>query len=156
MDNTINIFLKEREDYINSFNQERISTDLDEYILNETKTFNPKRKVTVNISSNFNIGEDEQEKIKRMIKASYRDDIKELKLYRDNLLRRDFLILLIGILILVIYYLFLDYPVINEIILIVGWITVYESIYSLLFSRTELNIKIRKRKQLINSKIIFK
>ena len=144
MDNTINIFLKEREDYINSFNQERISTDLDEYILNETKTFNPKRKVTVNISSNFNIGEDEQEKIKRMIKA------------RDNLLRRDFLILLIGILILVIYYLFLDYPVINEIILIVGWITVYESIYSLLFSRTELNIKIRKRKQLINSKIIFK
>ena len=65
------------------------------------------------------------------------------------------ILLLIGVLIIIIYFIFKDSPVISEIILIIGWLMICESVGRLVFSRTETKFKIKRRKQIIKSKINF-
>ena len=53
MNHIINIELNKKEDYINKFNNKRISSDLDSYILNEIKTVKLIDKITIEINSNL-------------------------------------------------------------------------------------------------------
>ena len=84
MNHIINIELNKKEDYINKFNNKRISADLDNYILNEAKTVKLTDKITIEIYSKFELTEEEQKDLVSIIRVSYKDDWDELLIY-DNL-----------------------------------------------------------------------
>ena len=51
MNHIINIELNKKEDYINKFNNKRISQDLNNYILEEVKTVELNNKITIHNSN---------------------------------------------------------------------------------------------------------
>lgn len=156
LDNKIEVLLHDRDDYVNIFNNDRISSDLDDYILNETKTIGLKEHIIIEIKSEFDMSDDEKNKLRDMIKLSFYDDIIELNVFEKTLLKKNIIFMIIGVLFILMYFLFNDFIIINELLLIIGWLFVSESIYALIFGSSDNNIKIIKRKQLVNSDIIFK
>ena len=156
MNNKISICLNEKKDYINKFNQNRISQELYEYIINEAKTISLKGKINIEIKINqFTLTDLEKEQLSKIIKLTFEDDINDLIYFDNKLILKDLILLLIGIIITFICFLFKNLPPISEIILILGWLMIWEALDKLLFSRTENKIKIIRRKQLIKSKITF-
>lgn len=156
MNHIINIELNSKEDYINKFNNKRISSDLDSYILNEIKTVKLTDKITIEINSNFDLTKEEQKELVSMIKLSYKDDLDELLLYEKKIMSKAIILLIIGIIILLIYYLSNNLFFISEFILIIGWLMIWEAANGLIFSRTENRIKQVRRKQLIHSHMYFR
>ena len=156
MNNKIEIYLNDKKDHINNFNKNRISTELFDYILEEIKTINIKEKVNINIyTNNFILTDEEKEGLAMMIKKTYEDDANDL-IYIDNVLTfKELIMLLIGVVIIIIYVIFHDSPVISEIILIIGWLIIGEALERLFFSKTEAKHKIKRRNQIIKSKINF-
>lgn len=147
--------LKNKNDYVNKFNNDRISKELNNYLLDECKTIKYNSKINIKVKSEFNITEEEQKKFKEMIKNSYVDDNLELNLTLKRLLVVDLIMFLIGIVFLLFYYLSKNIIIMSEILLIFGWVLIWESTYNLLFSRVENKIKIKKNRQIINGKIDF-
>ncbi len=156
LDNKIEVLLHDRDDYVNIFNNDRISSDLDDYILNETKTIGLKEHIIIEIKSEFDMSDDEKNKLRDMIKLSFYDDIIELNVFEKTLLKKNIIFMIIGVLFILMYFLFNEFIIINELLLIIGWLFVSESIYALIFGSSDNNIKILKRKQLVNSDIYFK
>lgn len=156
MNNIVNIELNNRKDYINKYNKKRISSDLDMYILNETKTVGLKDKIVIEIETKLNLTKEEQKELVAMIKLSYKDDLDELKIYEKKILEKAFILLAIGVVILIAYYLSNNLFFVSEFILIVGWLFIWEAFNGFIFSKTDNIIKQIRRKQLIHSKILFK
>lgn len=147
--------LKNKNDYVNRFNNDRISKELNNYLLDECKTIRHNSKINIKVKNEFNMTEEEQKKFKEMIKNSYVDDNLELNLTLKRLLVVDLIMFLIGIVFLLFYYLSKNIIIMSEILLIFGWVLIWESTYNLLFSRVENKIKIKKNRQIINGKIDF-
>ena len=156
MNHIINIELNKKEDYINKFNNKRISADLDNYILNETKTVKLTDKITIEIYSKFKLTEEEQKDLVAMIKLSYKDDLDELLMYEKKIKSKAIILMLIGVIILLAYYLSNNLFFVSEFILIIGWLMIWEAADGLIFSRTENRVKQTRRRQLMYSHIYFR
>ena len=156
MNYKIEIYLNELNDYKNKYNKNRISSELFDFILEDIKTINEKEKLEINIyTKNFTLSDKEKEELALMIKTTYEDDSNDL-IYIDNVLTfKELVMLLIGIIIIIIYFIFYNSPIISEIILIIGWLIIGEALERLFFTRTEARHKIKRRKQIIKSKINF-
>ena len=156
MNHIINIELNKKEDYINKFNNKRISQDLNNYILEEVKTVELNNKITIEIDPKFKMTEEEQKELVSMIKLSYKDDLEELLKYEKKIITKALILLAIGIIILVTYYLLNNAFFFGEFILIIGWLMIWEAADGLIFSRTENRVKQTRRNQLIHSNIYFR
>ena len=156
MNHIINIELNKKEDYINKFNNKRISADLDNYILNEAKTVKLTDKITIEIDSKFKLTEEEQKELVAMIKLSYKDDLDELLMYEKKIKSKAIILMLIGVIILLAYYLSNNLFFVSEFILIIGWLMIWEAADGLIFSRTENRVKQTRRRQLMYSHIYFR
>ena len=156
MNHIINIEINKKEDYINKFNNKRISADLDNYILNEVKTVKLTDKITIEIDSKSKLTEEERKNLVSMIKLSYKDDLDELLIYEKKIISKAIILMLIGVIILLAYYLSNNLFFVSEFILIIGWLMIWEAAEGLIFSRTENRVKQTRRKQLIHSHIYFR
>ena len=94
LDNKIEVLLHDRDDYVNIFNNDRISSDLDDYILNETKTIGLKEHIIIEIKSEFDMSDDEKNKLRDMIKLSFYDDIIELNVFEKTLLKKNIIFMM--------------------------------------------------------------
>jgi len=156
MNNKIYITLNRKEDYVNKFNDERITMELNNYILDEIRTIDLKEKTEIVVDSKFQMSEDEKNKLKKMIKNNFKDDINETSMYLRKMFLIDTILFFSGIFALLIYIVSNKLLVISEVILIIGWLLIWEGVYNFIFSTLENKIKIARRHQIINSKITFK
>lgn len=156
MNNIIEIELNNKKDYKNKYNDNRISEELKNYILNETKTIELKDRITIEIDTKFEFLEIEQRDLIKMIKLSYKDDLDELIIYERKLNYQSLILLGIGAIILLFYYLSNNLFFVSEFILIIGWLFIWEAADIFLFIRRKNILKQIKRKQLIKSNILFK
>lgn len=156
MNNKIYITLNRKEDYVNKFNDERITMELNNYILDEIRTIDLKEKTEIVVDSKFQMSEDEKNKLKKMIKNNFKDDINETSIYLRKMFLIDTILFFSGIFALLIYIVSNKLLVISEVILIIGWLLIWEGVYNFIFSTLENKIKIARRHQIINSKITFK
>lgn len=154
--NDINIKITSKESYVNKYNDQRINPKLNNYLLEESKGININKKITIIVDNQFTMTEEEKQQFIHMLKQNFKDDVIELKEINKRIFIADIIMFLLGIIFLLIYFIIGKYKIISEITLIIGWVFLWESIYNVIFSKTEKKIKIKKRKQLINSKIIFK
>lgn len=156
MKNVIKINIKNKEDYVSRYNDDILSKDLSNYIIEEYKTVNLKEDFYIEISSDYDIGGSEKDKIISMIRANFGTEISELSQQRKKTIVMDAIILFFGIIALVIYLFCISIPVLSEFILVFSWILIWESAYNLIFGSFFNSLNIARRKKLTNCKIIFK
>lgn len=154
-ENIIEIHLKNKEDYINTYNKNKLSYNLNNYILEEMKSFNTKQKVKLIICPDFIMSGEEKNKFVTMLKENFETDANEIINISKKENTSNLVALLIGLSILVIYYIDFKTLFLSELILIMGWGFLWQATYNLLFKGIETRLKITRRKQIIKSKIVF-
>ena len=156
MKNVIRVNLNKREDYINKFSSDRISRELNKYLLDEIKTIGLKEKIKIEITSKFEMTDEEKQKLIEMIKYNYKDDITDISIISKRILVLDAIIFVLGVFCLGLYSLSESVKVMSEIILIIGWLLIWEATYNTIFSKMQDRHKVIRRNQLVKSQIIFK
>lgn len=155
MKKQIDIHLNNKEDYKNKYNENILSYELSNYILEETKGISTNKKIEFIISSDFEIDNKEKNNIVDMIRNSFGIDISEIISFSKKQLIANLLIFFIGLLFLLLYYV-IEPKFISELTLILGWVFIGEAICNFLYHGVENKSKIKRRKQIINAKIFLK
>ncbi len=154
MENIIKIHLREKDDYKNTYNDEILSYKLSNYILEELKGIETKKKIKFSISTDFYMTDIEKNNLIDMIRNNFGADISELMHLAKKERLTNYLISLLGVISIIIYSL-IDITVISEFILILGWVLLGESICNFLYKGIDYNHKIARRKQIVNAKVLF-
>lgn len=154
MKKIIKIHLKNKEIYKNKFNEEILSYDLRNYILEETKEISTKQKIKFEIHSEFELEETEKNKLVDMIRNNFGADIGEIIDITQKNRIINFIILSIGTIFILIYSA-LKNSLLSEFSLILGWILLGEAICNILYKEVESRHKIAKRKQIVTAKVLF-
>lgn len=145
----IDIELNNYEDAFNMFNQEEISESLNDYIVKKSKMV--KGNITLNIIGD--LSEEEKDKFVTAIHRYYglqTKNSKQIDRY-DDYYRIG--LVLIGSLIIIISDLF-DF-FLGEVLLIAGWVVIYESFYDLLFNSAKRKFNRMKYQKLSKCKFLF-
>ncbi|MEE0699522.1 MAG: hypothetical protein U0M66_02910 [Bacilli bacterium] len=154
-DSKIEIFLSSKEAYQNEYNKKRLSSSLSDYILEESKFISPKKKINLIIKTKFELENEEKEELVDMIRNNYGTDVSELIMVSKKLKKLDLIIFIMGVIALLVYFLIPTKFVASEVILIIGWVLIWESTYNFIFRGAGNQLKILRRKQIINGKITF-
>ena len=153
--NTIEIELKDKSDFCNKYNNNKISNDLYNYIKEEVKLLNIKEQINIEVKPQFKMTDKEKELLALNIKKTCKEKIDDIKYLEERILLKEILLLLIGLIIIFLCFLVKNSAFISEIILIIGWLFIWESLYSLIFRRTKNKILKERLKSIINSDIDF-
>lgn len=156
MENVIRINIKNKEDYVSKYNDDILSKDLSDYIMDEYKSFNVKEDFHIEISSDYDMGGSEKDKIVDMIRANFGTELSDLIDYRRRTIYMDAVIMFLGVIALIFYLFSSNIPVLSEVILVFSWMLVGESLYNLIFTGFSNKIDMLRRKNLVNCKIVFK
>ena len=154
MKKTINIHLDSNEDYQNEYNKNILSYELSNYIQEETKDISLKDKIEFLITSDLDLNEKDKDHIVDMLRNSFGTDISEIIHFSKKTILANSIILIAGIFFLIIYY-FIIPKFISELTLILGWVFIGEAICNLLYHTIDNSIKTRKKKQIVNAKVVF-
>ena len=154
----IEISFDEKDEYINQFNENKLSNYLSNYILDECRGKPLKNKITLNIKMNYRISNKEKEEFIKMIHNNYKDDLKEYMLILKRSIIKKIIIFFIGVVLIYLAYFkdIMDNEVISEIILIIGWVAIWEVAYTWFFESDKNRIMVKRLKQLIKCNINFK
>lgn len=153
MDNVIEIDLDNRDEYVNEYNDGRINERMQQYILDYP--INMKQDIVLKLNFNYKAKVDDIKFAEKMIKLSFSSSLSSIETKLKKLNYRDFTLLLLGILFLLIYC-YLDKIKVflfAEIFLIIGWVAFWEIAESLLFYRKKLVWSRRKYQKLMLAKI---
>jgi len=147
----IEVQIKNKNDIISSYNDKMLCEEFHNYILNNCK-LHKISDITLNINSN--LSELELKEVTNLIHNYYQDlsiKAKKLDCYDDYL---RLIIFFLGILFIILSHFFKMF--FSEVLLIIGWVLIWEIIYDIFFSqiRRKRNAKIYEK--LATSKIIFK
>lgn len=137
--------LKNEEDLYEKYNN-KLSSELIEYLLKETKKTKGNLKIIVNTSLNI-------ENIEQTIKDGLLNAYEETKKFDDLYDNKQLSFFIMGFIFLLFSSL-IKYDVIKEIIIIIGWFVIWEGVDIALNLDTKLRINRKKLKRLINSEII--
>lgn len=155
-ENIIEIKLKSKNDYINTYNDKKLSYELSNYILEESKSIETKQKIKFIVSSSYEMTEEEKEEFVDMLRENFETDVSEIMNINKKETISNLIALLIGIFLMIIYCIDYKTVFIKELILIIGWGFLWEATYNFFFKGIETRLKITRRKQIISGKIEFK
>ena len=153
----IAISFDEKDDYINQFNNNKLSNSLSNYILEECRGKSLANRITLNVKTNFKISVQEKEEFIKMVHENYKTDLEEYTLVLKHSNLKKILIFFIGIVLIYLAYFndIVSNKVISEVILVIGWVAIWEAAYTWLFESNENRIKIKRLRQLAKCRINF-
>lgn len=154
MENIIKIHIKDRNDYMNTYNHRILSYNLSNYILEELKGIDTKEKIKFIISSDFEMNDLEKTNLLDMIRNNFGADISEIIHLTKKQLLANILISVIGIILITISTI-LKTKIISQFTLIFGWVLLGEAICNFLYKGIDYKSKIARRKQIVKAKAIF-
>ena len=154
MQTVIDINLKKKADFYSTYSSKRLNPELTEYIYNECYGEDYKNKVIINIYTNLKISDQEKNAMMDTIRRTFGLKVQDELYYYEKAKYKKTILFLIGIVLIVIYYLsFIE--VLSEIILILGWLAIWESVYSFLADSSKDYIRIYRLRKLASSRIYF-
>ena len=147
----------EEKDYINQFNNTKLSNSLSNYILEECRGKSLANRITLNVKTNFKISVQEKEEFIKMVHENYKTDLEEYTLVLKHSNLKKILIFFIGIVLIYLSYFkeISNNEVISEVILIIGWVAIWEAAYTWFFESDKNRIKAKRLKQLAKCQINF-
>ena len=154
MKTTININLKKKDDFYSRYSNQKLSSELTEFIYNECYGEDYKNNIVINIYTKLKISKNEKNDMMDTIRRTFGLKVQDELYYYEKAKFKKTILFLIGIVLIVIYYLsFIE--VLSEIILILGWLAIWESVYSFLADSSKDYIKIYRLRRLASSRIYF-
>ena len=156
MNKTIRVNIRKKEDYVSKFNDNTLSKDFSEYIMEECKSFNIKEQFNIEITCDYNMTSQEQDKLVDMIRSYFGIEISELIIRRRKTIYMDIVTFLMAVLALIVYLIISDIPILSEFILVFSWVLIWESAYNMIFGGLNNKIDIERRKKITNCRILFK
>lgn len=154
----IDITLSNKNEIFNPFNKDQLSDELSNYIYNQCKGKPIKNNISINIMHSFEIKNEEKKEIVDAIRSNFGIDIKENTLRLKYELLVEFILILIGSVLIITsnYFDNLHALILGEIISIFGCVIIWEVAYNLIFTDTKTLIENKRLKKLTKAKISFK
>ena len=154
MKTMININLKKKEDFYSRYSNQKLNSELTDFIYNECYGEDYKNNIVINIYTKLKISKNKKNDIKYNIRRTFGLKVQDELYYYEKAKFKKTILFLIGIVLIVIYYLsFIE--VLSEIILILGWLAIWESVYSFLADSSKDYIRIYRLRKLASSRIYF-
>ena len=154
MKTIININLKKKEDFYSRYSNSKLSSEITEFIYNECYGENYKNNIIINIYTKLKISNKEKNAMMDTIRRTFGLKVQDELYYYEKAKFKKTILFLIGIVLIIIYYLsFVE--VVSEIILILGWLAIWESVYSFLSDSSKDYIRIYRLRKLASSRIYF-
>lgn len=142
------------EDIYNQYNKNELNDDLANYIEKRCSRLK-KNKVDITFVTNEELNDIEKNKINDLVRSHYELEIKYLNIDVKKIKTANTVYLIAGILIIIIEMILKDFFLISTVIDILGWVLIWESVFNLLFTDNELDIKLSRAKKILNSNITF-
>ncbi len=155
MKHIITIYIEDKEDYTSPYNSQKLNSELLFYILDENKGIPLNHTIEININSPHSFSKNEKNNFVNILRSNLGEDIKESYLELKLTYIRAIILFLIGILFILFSHFSSIHELIAEVLLIIGWVGVWEACYIFLFDNMHNRIKIKKFKKLVNAKVIF-
>ena len=144
MERIINVDILDKHDLVEKYNEDIVSKDLMNYLLEQVKFVDKNDNLKIIINQKFDFECDIVNMINKSMNDLYILNLK--KSYINNIKQVIFLVL--GIMCLVLYGV-VNNPIISEIILIGGWVLICEMVDLFLLSDTQL-----KRDKIVLKKLL--
>lgn len=149
---SIDVYLKNKEEFANKFNGQELNKELGDYIFNKAliHKLNKKQGLKINIKTDFEVDEYEQDKMIDMIRSYYGNLVKVELIYLRTSYIKNIILFLVGIVLLMMSYLFENITkfLLPEIFIIIGWLAIWEMAYGVLFANSKHHLKIKLLKKL--------
>ncbi len=145
MTKVINVDLQEKNDFSEKYNHEEVTNDLVEYLIKEARHTQKDDNIIINFNVLFNAEFNIKEMLIKTLKEEYLHNINDHRY--TNLFQ--IILFLLGVIFLSLSTLFKDGVIWKEILVIGGWVPIWEMVELELFN----DVRGRKRKKIINKLI---
>lgn len=156
MQTKITVKLNKKEEFYSNFNNNKLSRDLSDYLIEECYGEKVNNNIVINIHHKFQLSDKEKYHMIDIIRANFGLKVQDEEFYLRYEKSMNLLLIGSGIIFLILYYLiFKNIELISEIFLILSWLVIWEATYSFVFTGFQKRIYIKRLKQLSKSKINF-
>ena len=152
MKKDIEIYIVDKDDFLEKYNEEKVSGALIEYIINQTKLIRKKERIRLVINKKCELDYNCVKMIKDGLKDEYN---KSIRTRDDNNIRQLFFFIL-GIIFIFLSILIKEESIWKEILLITGWVPIWEMIEVELFPDVEGRKRRNIIRKLLNSDMVEK
>ena len=152
MDNIIEIDINEKYDFLDKYNEKNISSEFIEYIIKQALLVKSNEKIKVVINNKCDIEDNCTEYIKNGLKREYNKILEE---YHNNTVKQ-LIFLVLGMLFIFLSTLIKDGAIWQEVLLIIGWVPIWEMIEVELFSDVDCRKRRKIVRKLLNSEFVEK
>lgn len=150
MENKIHIDLKNENDLLETYNKNKISTNLLDYIIEQTSVIPKKNQIKIVINNKAEVQRD----CKEMIIEGLKEEFIKSKRQRKNNNIKQFCLLILGIIFLFLSTLVPEKGIWKELLIITGWVPIWEMIEVELFPDVAGRRKRKIIKRLLKCEII--
>ena len=151
----IDIILDNKKDFYSPYSNKILNESLYNYIYNECYGEKFDNKVIINICTRKEISDEEKNIMIDMIRRTFGLRVQDEIYYYEKAKDKKIIVFLVGIALIIFYYLSVIL-VLRDLILIMGWLAIWESTYSLLNESKKDYIHIVRLKRLARARIYFK
>lgn len=151
----INVEINELDSIYNQYNHNLLSYEFGKYLYNSCALIKNTDKITIEITSKIKISNEQKQKIKETIINNTEIYLKKEKTIKKHDNYNKLFLILIGIILILLANLLKDLYLIEELLLISGWVAIWEVVYDLLFVESQRRKKIKHLKKLYKGNIEF-
>ena len=151
MEKEIKIDIATREDLLEKYNESKVCKEVIEYLIKEAMLVDKENiiKIVVNKDSAV-LNEDCKELIKTGLKDEYK---RSMSKQHDNNVKQIYFFIM-GFLLIFLSTFFKEQGILREIILIIGWVPIWEMVRIELFPDARERVKRRVLRKLMHSEIV--
>ena len=151
----IEVTVKNIEELYHPLNNKTLNPSLANLLYDECLGKEKKSKIDIHIITYKKIQEEKKEEIRHLIHNHFKEQKKEIQLKKQTSHLFYSSILLIGILFLLLSFI-TQSELIEEILLILGWIAIWEVVENFLFQESKESLKQKRYKELGSARIYYK
>lgn len=154
MTTTINVILFKKNHFYSKYSNDKLRKELTDYIYDECYGENYKNHIVINIDCREKVTDDEKHRMMDIIRRTYGLRVQDEMYYAEKEHNKKTILLLIGIAFIILYYVWMA-SIFREIILIIGWLAIWEAVYGLVFNSHQDFMRITRLKELSKARIYF-
>lgn len=153
--NIIKIEIKDKEKIYNAFDDNKLSDEFGKYIYNQRVSIGLNKEVVIDISVYDQLSSVEKNALKKMIHEYFKHMVKEISYIEKQDRIKKILLFTLGTIFIFMSHIInlINDFIISEILLIIGWVSIWEVFDTILFKETKRSYKLNVCKKLSNCKI---
>lgn len=155
--NVIDIIINDKEDLYNNFNSSKLSSELGNYIYNQSLGYPINEKIKINIKVTESLTDKEKNAVVDMIREYFGLSIRETLIYYKYNNFKKVVLFILGIILIYISHFVgtINDFLISEVFLIIGWVAIWEVFENILLVESKKEFKLKRLKKLVKCKIYF-